>query len=82
MPRFRLYFRQKPENIDYGTYGNVNQISKRNRIRHNQGRLLSSAIKASSNPMKIVLDPFCGRGTTVAMTLYFGKKLISTAIIT
>jgi len=40
-----------------------------------RGALLPSAMKASSDSMKIVLDPFCGRGTTVAMTLYFGKNL-------
>jgi adenine specific DNA methylase Mod len=41
-----------------------------------RGALLPSAIKASLDPMNIVLDPFCGRGTTIAMAHRLGRRWI------
>jgi len=39
-------------------------------------RLLEPIIKASSNPMDIVLDPFCGCGTTIAVAHKLGRRWI------
>jgi len=39
-------------------------------------RLLEPIIKASSNPMDIVLDPFCGCGTTIAVAHRLGRRWI------
>jgi len=38
--------------------------------------LLERIIKASSNPGDIVLDPFCGGGTTIAAAYKLGRKYI------
>jgi DNA modification methylase len=38
--------------------------------------LLEKIIKASSNPMDIVLDPFCGCGTTIAVAHRLGRRWI------
>ena len=38
--------------------------------------LLERIIKASSNPMDIVLDPFCGCGTTIAVAHRLGRRWI------
>jgi DNA modification methylase len=38
--------------------------------------LLERIIKASSNPMDIVLDPFCGCGTTIAVAHKLGRRWI------
>jgi DNA modification methylase len=39
-------------------------------------RLLERMIKASSNPMDVVLDPFCGCGTTIAVAHRLGRRWI------
>jgi DNA modification methylase len=39
-------------------------------------KLLERIIKASSNPMDIVLDPFCGCGTTIAVAHRLGRRWI------
>ena len=39
-------------------------------------RLLEPIIKASSNPRDIVLDPFCGCGTTIAVAHRLGRRWI------
>lgn len=38
--------------------------------------LLERIIKASSNPMDIVLDPFCGCGTTLAVAKRLGRRFM------
>ena len=38
--------------------------------------LLERTIQASSNPMDIVLDPFCGCGTTIAVAHKLGRRWI------
>jgi len=38
--------------------------------------LLEAIIKVSSNPMDIVLDPFCGCGTTIAVAHKLGRRWI------
>jgi len=38
--------------------------------------LLRRVIKASSNPMDIVLDPFCGCGTAIAVAQKMGRRWI------
>jgi len=38
--------------------------------------LLERIIKASSNPGNLVLDPFCGSGTTVAVSARLGRQFI------
>jgi DNA modification methylase len=38
--------------------------------------LLERIIKASSNPIDIVLDPFCGCGTTIAVSHRLGRRWI------
>jgi hypothetical protein len=39
-------------------------------------KLLERIIKASSNPMDVVLDPFCGCGTTIAVAHRLGRRWI------
>jgi len=38
--------------------------------------LLERIIKASSNPGDVVLDPFCGSGTTLAVAQKLGREWI------
>jgi len=38
--------------------------------------LLEKIIKASSNPLDIILDPFCGCGTTIAVAHKLGRRWI------
>lgn len=38
--------------------------------------LLEAIVKASSNPMDIVLDPFCGCGTAIAVAYKLGRRWI------
>jgi len=45
-------------------------------------KLLERIIKASSNPGDIVLDPFCGCGTTVAVAERLGRQWIGIDIAT
>lgn len=39
-------------------------------------KLLERIIKASSNPTDIILDPFCGCGTTIAVARRLGRRFI------
>ena len=42
----------------------------------NAKALLDRIVKASSNPEMVVLDPFCGSGTTGVAALLNGRKFI------
>ena len=75
---YRQYLREGTYPVDYWNIDIINQAS-RERLGYPTQKpeeLLERIIVASSNPGDIVLDPFCGCGTTIAVAERLGRQWV------
>ncbi len=75
---YRHYMKEGKMCVDYWNISPINQVSKE-RLGYPTQKpetLLERIIKASSNKEDIVLDPFCGCGTTIAVAQQLKRKWV------
>lgn len=81
MPSVKQYIDEKKGTLVTDIWTDIEVIHSQSKERlgyptQKPERLLDRIIKASSNPMDIVLDPMCGGGTTIAVAHKLGRRWI------
>ena len=80
VPRYKRYLDEMPGVPLQDVWGNVKPVGTSNESEgfptQKPKELLKRIIHASSNPMDIVLDPFCGCGTAIAMAHELGRRWV------
>lgn len=81
VPRFKRYLDEQVGRLVGDVWTDINPINARARERlgyptQKPEALLERIIAASSNPGDVVLDPFCGCGTSVAVAERLGRQWI------
>jgi len=81
MPSVKQYIDEKKGTLVTDIWTDIEVIHSQSKERlgyptQKPERLLDRIIKASSNPMDIILDPMCGGGTTIAVAHKLGRRWI------
>lgn len=78
-PRFKRFLDEMPGVPVQNDWSDITQASKKERLGYPTQKpvaLLERILNASSNPGDVVLDPFCGCGTTVHAAEKLGRQWI------
>ena len=76
MPRFKMYLDDMPGALLQDIWLDVTAEGRQQYPTQKPLKLLERIIRASSNQGDVVLDPFCGSGTTLVAAKTLGRKYI------
>lgn len=79
VPRYKKYLQDSKGRTVTNLWDDISQASEREAMGYPTQKplaLLERVIQASSNPGDLVLDPFCGCGTTIAAAQKLGRRWV------
>lgn len=79
VPRYKKYLQDSKGRTVTNLWDDISQASEREAMGYPTQKplaLLERVIQASSNPGDLVLDPFCGCGTTIAAAQVLGRRWV------